>query len=199
MQPVSGKYSLSMSGSTTRVQECLIAARVYLEFGDWGAVLKSIVNDNLFQLNTDGSRKRVGQEIVKRLSTLSNGEIEFLVSAAGDDRHAMLWTAICRTYQFVRDFSQQVLADRYDHSIPNLPKEAYDVFFEDQAAIHPELEKMTKLGREKMRSVVFKMLRECRLLDEDGRITPLHPSPAFATALSKNRTDDLAVFPGVTA
>ena len=68
---MSGKYALSMSGSTARVQECLIAARTYLELGDWNAVRKSIVEDNLFQLNAPSSRKRVASEIVKRLRTLT--------------------------------------------------------------------------------------------------------------------------------
>ncbi|MDY3901508.1 MAG: DUF1819 family protein [Atopobiaceae bacterium] len=196
---MSGKYALSMSGSTARVQECLIAARTYLELGDWNAVRKSIVEDNLFQLNAPSSRKRVASEIVKRLRTLTDDEAEFLASAVGDDRHAMIWVSICRTYQFVRDFSQQVLAERYDHSMPTLPRAAYDVFFEEQEAIHPELARMTKLGRDKMRTVVFKMLHECRLLDDEGTITPLHPTPAFAAALGDKGVEDLASFPGVTA
>lgn len=188
-----------MSGSTARVQETLIAARTYLELGDWSATRKAIIDENLFRLNAVSSRKRVSGEIVKRLRALSDDEVRFLVSSSGDDRCAMLWVAICRTYQFVRDFSQQVLAERYDHSATDLPTEVYDVFFDSQAEVHPELDRLTKLGRGKMRSVVFKMLRECRLLDDDNRITPLCTSPAFAEALGENRADGLALFPGAMA
>lgn len=196
---MSDKYSLSMSGSTARVQETLIAARAYLELGDWNATRKAIIDENLFQLNAVSSRKRVSGEIVKRLRTLSDDEVRFLVSSLGDDRCAMLWVAICRTYQFVRDFSQQVLAERYDHSAADLPTEVYDVFFDSQAEVHPELDRLTKLGRGKMRSVVFRMLRECRLIDDDNRITPLYTSPAFAEVLGENRADELALFPGAMA
>lgn len=196
---MSDKYLLSMSGSTARVQESLIAARAYLELGDWQTVRKSIVDDNLFQINAVSSRKRVGQEIVKRLRTLSDNEVEFLASSAGDDRCAMLWVAICRTYKFVRDFSQQALAERYDHSAIDLPIEVYDVFFDKQAEIHPELDRLTKSGRSKMRSVVFKMLRECRLINDENKITPLYTSPAFTEVLGENRADELALFPGVMA
>jgi hypothetical protein len=193
---LSSSYLLSMSGSSARVQESLLAARLYLDMHDWNDVRKKIIDDNLFQLNAVSSRKRISQEIVKRLRHLSDSEAEFFASAIGDDRYAMLWIAICRTYQFVQDLSEQVIASRYEHSMSDFPQEAYDVFFEEQADIHPELARMTDLGRKKMRNTVLRLLVDCHLVDTDRKITPLRPTSAFREALGSEHAEELAVFPG---
>ena len=187
-----------MSGSSVRRPETLETARLYLDLGNWADVRKQVVEDNLYQLNAESSRKRVAGELIKRLSTLSDEEIRFLVDSHLDDQSAMLWVSVCRTYQFVSDLSATVLRDRYESGIPNYTEGAYEAFFEQEAAIHPELVKLTEAGKKKMRNQIFRMLVECDLIAEDGAITPIHPSPAFARAIDLERQDDLDLFPGVT-
>ncbi|MGI6033283.1 MAG: DUF1819 family protein [Coriobacteriales bacterium] len=196
---MSKDYCMSMSGSSARIPESVIAAQTYLELRDWNATRKSIVDDNLFQLNAVSSRKRVSGEIVKRLRTLTDDEVAFFSSAYGDDRCAMLWVAICRTYPFVRDLSEQLLAGRYNRTIPDLTREAYDVFFEEQSEIHPELTALTEKSRDKVRNVVFRMLDECKLVNKQGKITPLHPTSSFKSSLDEEHRDDLLLFPGKVA
>ena len=196
MISVPEKYGLSMSGSKIRMQESMLAVEMYNEICDWDEVRRRIVDENLFQLNAVSSRKRVTSEVVKRLRTLTDGELEFLQGSYGDDRCAMLWVAVCRTYQFVRDLSEQMIAGRYNRTVPDFTMEAYDAFFEEQAEIHPELNALSDEGKKKMRNQVFLMLAECRLLSEDGRITPLHPTPMFKNALDPSRKEDLRLFPG---
>ena len=108
----------------------------------------------------------------------------------------MFWVAVCRTYRFIRDLSEQVIAGRYNRTIPDFTTEAYDAFFEEQAEIHPELDELTDEGKKKMRNQIFLMLAECRLLSEGGRITPLYPTPMFKSALGESCKDDLLIFPG---
>ncbi|ACV21366.1 DUF1819 family protein [Slackia heliotrinireducens] len=193
---MSSNYSLSMSGSKVRMQESMLAVEIYNETKDWSEVRRRIIDENLFQLNAVSSRKRVTGEIVKRLRTLTDAELEFLQGSYGDDRCAMFWVAVCRTYQFVRDLSEQMIAGRYNRTIPDFTMEAYDAFFEEQAEIHPELTALSDEGRKKMRNQVFLMLAECKLLSEDARITPLYPTPMFKNALDPSRKDDLRLFPG---
>ena len=195
---MSKDYCLSMSGSKVRVPESMIAVGLYNEIGDWDEVRRTIVDDNLFQLNAESSRKRVAAEVVKRLRTLTDRELAFLEGSYGDDRLAMLWVAVCRTYRFVRDLSEQMIAARYNRTIPEFTIETYDAFFEDQAEIHPELNELSDEGKKKMRNQVFLMLMECRLLSDDDRITPLYPTPMFKSALGEEGKDDLLLFPGRT-
>lgn len=193
---MSREYCLSMSGSAVRVSESMLAAELYLEHGDWDEVRNRIVDDNLFQLNAESSRKRVALEIVKRLRTLTEGELDFLARAYGDDRLAMLWVAVCRTYPFVRELSEREIAGRYNRTIPTFTETAYEAFFDEQVDIHPELAELTGGSCKKMRNQIFVMLKECRLLADDGTITPLYPSPAFASALDAKHAEDLHLFPG---
>lgn len=194
---MSNTYSLSMSGSSIRRPETIETARLYLDLRDWNEVRKRVVSENLYQLNAESSRKRVAGELVKRLRTLTDVEIAFLVDSHLDDQSAMLWVSVCRTYQFVSGLSASVLRDRYESGIPTYTAGAYGAFFEQEAAIHPELMKLTEAGKKKMRNQVFRMLVECDLVAEDGTITPIHPSPAFARAIDEAHQDDLDLFPGV--
>ena len=195
---MSSGYSLSMSGSSIRRPETIETARLYLELGDWAEVRKDVVENNLYQLNADSSRKRVSGELIKRLRTLTDDEIRFLVGSHLDDQSAMLWVSVCRTYQFVSDLSASVLRDRYEAGIPTYTVGAYEQFFERESEDHPELTRLTDAGRKKMRNQIFRMLVECDLVSEDGAITPIHPSPAFARAVDEAHQDDLDLFPGVT-
>lgn len=191
-------YSLSMSGSSIRRPETLETARMYLGLGDWIEVRRRVVEGNLYQLNAESSRKRVAGELIKRLRTLTDDEIRFLVDSHLDDQSAMLWVSVCRTYQFVSGLSATVLRDRYESGIPTYTEGAYEAFFEREAETHPELSKLTEAGKKKMRNQVFRMLVECDLVSEDGAITPIHPSPSFVRAIDAAHQDDLDLFPGVT-
>ena len=148
-------YSLSMSGSSIRRPETLETARLYLDLGDWIEVRKKVVEGNLYQLNAESSRKRVAGELIKRLRTLTDEEIRFLVDSHLDDQSAMLWISVCRTYVFVSGLSATVLRDRYESGIPFYTDGAYEAFFEQESQTHPELLKLTEAGKKKMRNQIF--------------------------------------------
>ena len=101
-------------------------------------------------------------------------------------------------YEFVHDLSIGILKERYESGIPTYTTGAYEAFFEEQAALHAELERLTPGSRKKMRNQVFRMMVECDLVSEQGDITPIHPSPDFARVIDVDHRDDLDLFPGVT-
>lgn len=190
-------YSLSLSGASARKAEALITANLYLEMRDWKAVRKQIIDYNEYQLNAPSSVKRVSGELIKRLKTLSDEEVEFFAHSYGDDQLAMLWVSICRTYEFVSGLSRNVIVDRYARMVTDYTPGAYEAYFEEEAEFHPELLALTEESKKKMRNQVFRMLVECHLITEEGRITPLYPSPAFVAAIDPEHREDLMLFPGV--
>jgi len=196
---MSSNYCLSLTGAGTYKQEMVLLARAYLDSGSWDTVKASILNDNLLQLNTDSNRKRIGSELIKRLKTLSPEELEFLANAAGDDLSAIVWVAFCRTYPFVREFSNELIAERFARMKPDVPKEAYQAFVEDKMYEHPELAKLTDSSREKVKIRVFGMARDCGLLDRSGTITPIYPNPSFVSLIKRTNSGDLVLFPKVGA
>lgn len=196
---MSGKYCLSLTGAGTCKQEMVLLARTYLDSGSWATVKSSIVEDNLLQLNTERSKKRVGAELIKRLKTLSRGELEFLANNTGDDLSAIVWVAFCRTYPFIREFSCELIAERFARMKPDVTNETYQAFVEDKMYEHPEFARLTEASRNKVKIRVFGMARDCGLLDRSGVITPIYPSPSFVSLIRCTNADDLSLFPKVGA
>lgn len=196
---MSGNYCLSLTGAGTYKQEMVLLARTYLESGSWNAVKASVLDDNLLQLNTDSNRKRIGSELIKRLKTLNPEELEFLAKSTGDDLSAIVWVAFCRTYPFMREFSNELISERFARMKPDVTKEAYQAFVEDKMYEHPELARLTDASREKVKIRVFGMARDCGLLDRSGVITPIYPSPSFVSLIKRADSEDLSLFPKVGA
>lgn len=142
-------YCLSLTGAGTYKQEMVLLARAYLDKGSWDAVKASVLDDNLLQLNTASNRKRIGSELIKRLKTLSPEELEYLANCSGDDLSAIVWVSFCRTYPFMREFSSELIAERFAKMKPDVTKEVYQAFVEDKMYEHPELAKLTDASREK--------------------------------------------------
>lgn len=199
MAKSSKEYCLSLTGASTRYIETMAAARAYVNCGDWTEVRRLIVEENLFGLNSDGNRKRIGGEVLKRLKTLSDEEVAFLANAIDHDQPAMLWVSLCRTYPIVRSVATDLLVARFDRLLPDLPRETYRAFVEDEKYEHPDLAKVTDKSLDKVEIRVFGMLRDCKLLDKSLNITPLYPSERFVALLRDSSPEDLELFPKVGA
>ena len=197
MAKTSKGYCLSLTGASTRCSETIAAARAYVDCHDWDEVSRLIVDENLFGLNSDSNRKRIRNEITKRLKALSDEEIVFLSNALDHDQFAMLWVALCRTYPIVRSVATELLVSRFDRMLPDLPRGAYKAFIEEEKYEHRELADLTEKSLDKVEIRVFGMLRDCRLLDDSYRITPLYPSERFASLVAATHPEDLSLFPKV--
>ncbi len=194
---VSSLYTFSTS-IPARKADSVITASIYLECRDWAETRRRVVEDNEYQINVESSLKRIANDIIRRLKSLTDEELEFFASSYGDDQDAMLWVALCRTYPFMSGLSRNVIVDRYARTIPDYTDAAFETYFEEEAQYHPELLGLSERSRKNMRRQVYRMLVECRLITEEGRITPLYPSPAFVSAISEDHREDLMLFPGVT-
>ena len=184
------KYSLSFTSIGARRSETVEVARAYVDCLDWTEVRRRIVEDNIISLNKESTRKRVGSELVKRLRMLDTDEMAFLADAVDDDQLAMIWVVICRTYPVLR-----VVAARFSKMVPDVPRTAWTAFVDEESMDHPELARLTDKSRKQLEIRAFGMLRECRLLDDAYNITPLYPSPRFATLVRGRAPWDIELFP----
>lgn len=190
-------YPLSFTAAGLRQADMLLLARSYQDCGDWQEVRRRAVEDNLLGFRRRKTALRVSGELVKRLQTLSQDELVFLVGSAEDDLHAMLWVSVCRCYPFLRELSEQLVAERWDAMKPTLPERALDAFMDEQKLQHEQLARTSPSTQKKLRSNALGMLRECRLRAADGSITPLYPSPEFVELVRSAHPEDLLLFPRV--
>jgi hypothetical protein len=176
-------------------QESVKIALLYLKVRDWNTVNKKVHENNLLQARTMSTLKRVNREICSRLKTLSDQELELLIQGTNLDQNYLLWLAVCRRYQFIRDFAVEIIRERYLTLRQDLQYEDYDVFFNAKAEWHDELENITPTTRSKLRQVLFKILREVDLLTPTNTINHAMLSPGFVSVLLRYQRHDLLVFP----
>ena len=145
----------------------------YQDTQNWLTVRKRCIEDDILMLRLESSRKRVSGELIKRLKNLDDDELVYLASCEdARAQSAILWVAVCRTYEFVRDFTEQVVAARWAESKGDLPIASYEAFFEESSEVHQELAKLAESTRPRLRNQLYQMLREMEFVDGDNNLKP---------------------------
>jgi len=107
----------------------------------------------------------------------------------------MLWLAICRCYPFIAQFAVEVLREKYLSMDILLSHHDYDLFFDHKSEWHEKLGTLSQSTRNKLRQVLFKMLREARLLSVDHTIVPALLSPDMVKIISGASHLELMIYP----
>lgn len=189
------KYSMSFTTGTLFHQESVKLAGLYLKKGDWREVRSEVIASNLLQARTENSTKRICREICSRLKHLNKDELELLVEGDHQEQAYLLWLGVCRRYHFIYDFSAEVISDRFLTLRYDLNYEDYDAFYNSKMEWHEEMEKITTTTRNKLRQVLFKMLRETELLNSGNSIIPAMLSTRLIKVICRHSNRDLHLFP----
>jgi len=189
------KYSMSFTTGSLFRQESLKVAELFIACGDWNAVRKNVLSENLLQARTLNTLKRVYREISSRLKTLCEDKLALMVNGTPQDQNQLLWLAVCRRYTFIADFSKEVLREKFISFKGVLQYEDFDAFFNQKAEWHDELDRIAHATQVKVRQIIFKMMREAGLLTEDHIINPVVLSAQFLQAIPRQQRQDLLIFP----
>jgi len=189
------KYLMAFATGGLFHSESMKLAALYLETGDWKVVREDVIEQNLLQARTLSTLKRNCREVITRLRELSKEELIFLVESNHKEQAYMLWIAVCRRYRFIAEFAQEVLRERYITLKADLNHEEYDAFFNRKSDWHPELESIKPITRNKLRQVLFRILREADLITDNHFINAAMLTPSFVHALQSGRRQDLLCFP----
>lgn len=189
------RYSMSFTAGSLCHHESVKLAALYLDLGDWNSVRDKVSAENLLQTRTLNTLKRVCREVIARLRTLSQVELEFLVEASHQEQAYLLWLAVCRRYRIIADFAVEVLRERYITLKSDLRHEDFDSFFNRKSEWHLELDEITPATRGKLRQVLFKMLREADLLTSNNMIHAAMLSPGLLELFDQGSRRDVMYFP----
>jgi bacteriophage exclusion system BrxA-like protein len=189
------KYKMSFTAGGILYQESITLAALYYEQKDWSLIHNQVLEQNLLQTRTQNSAKRVLREITQRLKLLTDYEIQLLVNGSRHEQNQILWYAICQLYQFIHDFAVEVIREKFLQMNLKLTQDDYAVFFNHKAEWHEELEKLKNSTQNKLRQVLFKMLREADLLSTSGMINPCLLTPQIVKLLGQKSLSALAIFP----
>ncbi len=176
-------------------RESVALAMLFLELNDWNTVREKVLSENLLQSRTLSTSQRVFREIISRLKTLERSELDLLISGSPQEQKYLLWLAVCRHYRFIADFAEEVIRERYIGLKHDLDYEEFDFFFNKKSEWHPELEEIQPTTRNKLRQVLFKILREAELLTVRNTINASMLSQRLLASLPHQRRRDVFVFP----
>ena len=188
-------YSLSFTTGDLLFRESLVVASLFLDIRDWNLVREKVVASNLLQAKTLSTTKRICGEVCSRLKMLSQSELELLIETTIQEQGYLLWLAICRRYKFVAEFAVEVLRERYLSLKNSLNYEDFNFFFSKKIECNQELAKVSQRTMDKSRQVLFRMMRQARLLTTKNEINVALLSPRLLNELAENSHPDIFVFP----
>jgi len=163
--------------------------------GDWDEVSRKALEHNALQSRVVSTAKRIIREIVGRLKMLTDEELTLLKEGSSSEQKYLLWLGICRRYRFIAEFASEVVRERYLTLKQDLPAEEFTVFFNTKEEWHPELEKIADSTRNKLRTVLYRMLREADIIDGNNLILPAMLTEELIRTIAKHDANDLTVFP----
>lgn len=189
------KYALSFTSGALLIPESTVAVHAYYAKGSWPAARQLMLDENLLQARTEATALRRTREVVQRLATLTEEELDLLGDGIASERAALLWVAACRRYEFLAEFAEGVLRERYLLLKPDLGHEAFDGFVRDRSLWHPELDDLTDMTRRKLRSNVFRMLEELGALTKSGTLQATTLTARLVEKLQERDPSDVRLFP----
>jgi len=180
----SNRYILSFTAAGLALSETIKIAEVFLEFKDWEQTRKTILVNNMLQSRTIARTIRTYQEIYQRLELLSTEQIEFLIEGNINEQKNLLWFTICNRYKFIQEFAIEVIHEKFMLMDFELTELDYDAFYNRKMDWHEELFEISDSTKQKLKTVIFRMLREAELITNDNLI--------IQTILSERLIDVLA-------
>ncbi len=187
-------YVMSFTLGGLNLHESMIVANTYLTYRDWGKARQVILQENLFQSRMASSSKRLLNEIVGRIRLMSEEELIFLSRSRDQDSRHLLWLAICRRYQFIQDFYQQIVVGNWLALKEYVTTDDFNLFWAQMSVDHPEVEKISILTKEKLRSVMFRIMREANLIGKDKRINTIILSKEINDLIVASDSSQLMLF-----
>jgi hypothetical protein len=192
--PQTSRYALSFTSGGLLLREAALLAPLRAELGSWEEVRAAAVARNVLQARVRATAVRLAAETTGRLAALDGAE-QLLLGAGitGSERAHLMWAAACRRYEFIGDFAQDVLTERFSQYQP-LRSPDFDSFARYKAVMwHGEIDELAPSTLARLRSNLFAMMREASLLAADGEILPAVLSGPVADTLTQ--AGDLKFFP----
>jgi hypothetical protein len=192
------KYLLSFTAAGLMINESVRIAEEYLKLGDWDSVNQAYKEKNLLQSRTTSRSQRVFQEITKRFRILSKHQIQALVDGSIEEQKQILWFIVCKRYRFVREFAIEVIHEKFLSMKTRVDEVDFDGFFIRKADWHPELNEITPSTKTKLKTVLFRMMREAGILTQTNEILPSLPSGRVVDLIKNDAMIGLDIYPMYT-
>lgn len=197
MVPMS-RYRMSFSVGGLMVNESVALVRHCHPDETWPDARARLLSEGISSFPKLASQTRVLREIFARVSQLTQEERVYLVEEADrSEQQALIWLAVCRTYDFVREFALEVIQERFLSWRLDLGHEAFDRFLAEKAERDASLSDLSPSTCSKLRQILFRILRECGVLGAGGQIQQIWLSARIKALIQRHCPEDIRIFPGM--
>ncbi|MBU1822418.1 MAG: DUF1819 family protein [Bacteroidetes bacterium] len=136
-------------------------------------------------VNSESSKKVLGDELVRRLKSINVEEFIPLFNAGSEqDKLLILFYAACKAYPLITDFMLDKVLDKWYNLDYELTTFDFKNFIYKQADTHPELENLTSNTISKLAQVTIRMLNELGMLRND-KLTKVDYNPSVLRAIAQ--------------
>jgi hypothetical protein len=188
-------YRMSFTTGGLYLPESVGFASAFLQCNNWKEAREQVTQQNLFMARTQKSAGRVIGEVYARLKALSEAELQLLVDGTHSEQQAVLWVAVCRAYPFIRDFAMEVLRESFLNFRGVLATEDFTYFYTKKAELEPRLDEISEQTQNRLRQVLYKMMREAGLLTDEHVIIPSQLTADCIRTIARKNPKDLMLFP----
>jgi len=189
-------YTLSFTVGGLFLFEGIELARLRATCASWDEVRQTSPDDVFVAKGGASSVKRIRNEVIGRLATLTPDEIGHLASGGMTDARALMWVAACRKYRILAEFAHEVLDERLRTYQPEIRVTDFDALMDAKGVNAAEIARLAPSTRARLRSGAFRMLREAELIDPESRVRTLPLSATLRDLLARDRRSGLDLIPG---
>lgn len=189
-------YTLSFTVGGLFLFEGIELARLRATCASWDDVRQTSPDDIFVAKGGASSVKRIRNEVICRLSTLTPDEIPQLASGGITDARALMWVAACRKYRILAEFAHEVLDERLRTYQPEIRVTDFDALIDAKGVSAAEIACLATSTRARLRSGAFRMLREAEMIDAESRVRALPLSATLRDLLARDRRSGLDLIPG---
>lgn len=152
------KYNFSFTAASLRTRELVIVAKHQLEnpIEDIEVILGN---------GKRNTGKRYFNEMSKWLKVLTDIQKKHLINQSFKVQKEITFIAICKYFEFIRDFIIEVIREKYLVFDYELTEGDYISFFRGKAEYHPEMEELTEITKKKVKQVTFKILEQAGIIN----------------------------------
>lgn len=137
-------------------------------------------------VNSEASKKRLGNEVVKRLRSLEDSQlIERYINGSKTDKLLILFYAACKQYLLITEFMLDTVLNKWHHLDFEIGAPDFKNYLYKQMDKHHELENLSPLSISKLSSAVMTMLKELGM-NKDGKLHKKEFSPTILRRIAAN-------------
>jgi hypothetical protein len=189
-------YRLSFTtGGGLLLQESVQVATLYRDTGDWDAAIHRARQDNLTQARTARSGQRILSEVTARLMMLTNAELELFLKAPRSEQLQLLWLALCKRYQILREFAEEVVRNHFLELELTITRVDFDRFLDRKSVWYTEIDQISETTKVKLSQVALQILREAEIISPESIIQPALLSSDLIEVVVADSPALLRIFP----